>query len=156
MLGRHRRVRPGLKAEIFKKRQRPLPFLLSVIRHHSLTTCSPIDTGTKLWLGTHVWHAKRMHMIDIWGYRLVRSQSYCHLLLPDTRTDSNSLIQAEKPTEKAYRSSYRAAFHGAMVHDASYYQYFQLDGPESELRSLLDKVCDPASVCPNSKRYALS
>ncbi|GAA5888672.1 hypothetical protein JCM16303_000888 [Sporobolomyces ruberrimus] len=108
MLGRHRRVRPGLKAEIFKKRQR-----------------------TKLWLGTHVWHAKRMHMIDIWGYRL-----------------------AEKPTEKAYRSSYRAAFHGAMVHDASYYQYFQLDGPESELRSLLDKVCDPASVCPNSKRYS--
>ena len=28
-------------------------------------------SGEKLWLGTHVWHAKRMHMTDIWGYRLV-------------------------------------------------------------------------------------
>ncbi|GAA5992540.1 hypothetical protein JCM5350_008273 [Sporobolomyces pararoseus] len=108
MLGRHRRVRPGLKAQMFKKRQRE-----------------------KLWLGTHVWHAKRMHMIDIWGYRL-----------------------AEKPTEKAYRSSYRAAFHGAMVHDASYHQYFQLDGPEDQLRTLLDKMCDPATISPTSKRYS--
>ncbi|GAA5962704.1 hypothetical protein JCM3765_006172 [Sporobolomyces pararoseus] len=108
MLGRHRRVRPGLKAQMFKKRQRE-----------------------KLWLGSHVWHAKRMHMIDIWGYRL-----------------------AEKPTEKAYRSSYRAAFHGAMVHDASYHQYFQLDGPEDQLRTLLDKACDPATISPTSKRYS--
>ncbi|GAA6020701.1 hypothetical protein JCM11491_000521 [Sporobolomyces phaffii] len=108
MLGRHIRVRPGLKAEMFRKRQRE-----------------------KLWLGTHVWHAKRMHMIDIWGHRL-----------------------AEKPTEKAYRSSYRAAFHGAMVHDASYHQYFQLDGPEDQVKSLLEKVCDPATISPNSKRYS--
>ncbi|GAA5908631.1 ribonuclease P/MRP protein subunit POP1 [Sporobolomyces salmoneus] len=107
MLGRHRRVRPGLKAEMFKKRQRE-----------------------KLWLGTHVWHAKRMHMIDIWGFRL-----------------------AEKPTEKAYRSSYRAAFHGAMVHDASYHQYFQLDGPHEQLWTLLDKVCDPATISPTSQRF---
>lgn len=26
---------------------------------------------TKAWLETHIWHAKRMKMIDIWGYRLV-------------------------------------------------------------------------------------
>ncbi|GAA5941207.1 ribonuclease P/MRP protein subunit POP1 [Sporobolomyces koalae] len=108
MLGRHRRVRPGLKARMFAARQR-----------------------TKLWLGTHVWHAKRMHMIDIWGYRL-----------------------AEKPTEKAYRSSYRAAFHGAMVHDASYHQYFELAGTKSRLQTLLDKVCDPAQISPTSKRYS--
>ncbi|GAA5822516.1 hypothetical protein JCM5353_005466 [Sporobolomyces roseus] len=108
MRGRHQKVRPGMKAELFKKRQR-----------------------TKLWLDTHVWHAKRMHMIEIWGHKL-----------------------AEKPTEKAYRSSYRAAFHGAMVHDASYYQYFQLDGPEPDLKVMLDKVCDPSAISPMSKRYS--
>ncbi|GAA6062283.1 hypothetical protein JCM10212_000943 [Sporobolomyces blumeae] len=108
MLGRHRRVRPGLKAEMFRKRQRD-----------------------KLWLDTHVWHAKRMHMVEIWGYRL-----------------------AEKPTEKAYRSSYRAAYHGAMVHDASYYQHFQLDGPEAHLNRVLAKICDPAAILPSSKRYS--
>jgi ribonuclease P/MRP protein subunit POP1 len=27
--------------------------------------------GDKMWLETHVWHAKRMHMKKIWGYSLV-------------------------------------------------------------------------------------
>ena len=25
----------------------------------------------KIWLETHLWHAKRMKMEDMWGYRLV-------------------------------------------------------------------------------------
>lgn len=108
-------------------------------------------TGEKLWLGTHVWHAKRMHMIDIWGYRLVSSASPARPLRSPVLIRLES-YQAEKPTEKAYRSSYRAAFHGAMVHDASYHQYFQLDGPEDQLRTLLDKMCDPATISPTSKR----
>ena len=28
-------------------------------------------TAKKKWLETHLWHTKRMKMIDIWGYRLV-------------------------------------------------------------------------------------
>ena len=27
----------------------------------------------KKWLETHLWHAKRMHMKKMWGYRLVRA-----------------------------------------------------------------------------------
>jgi ribonuclease P/MRP protein subunit POP1 len=27
--------------------------------------------GDKKWLETHLWHAKRMHMENMWGYRLV-------------------------------------------------------------------------------------
>jgi ribonuclease P/MRP protein subunit POP1 len=27
--------------------------------------------GNKVWLETHLWHAKRMHMENLWGYRLV-------------------------------------------------------------------------------------
>jgi len=28
-------------------------------------------SGKILWLETHIWHAKRMHMENLWGYRLV-------------------------------------------------------------------------------------
>ncbi|GAA6053897.1 hypothetical protein JCM3770_005322 [Rhodotorula araucariae] len=107
MLGRHR-TRPGLKAEMFRTRQQG-----------------------KMWLETHVWHAKRMHMTEIWGHRL-----------------------AERPTAKAFRSSYRASQHGALVHDASYYQYFELEGLFSALEQLLQVVCDPAAPLPSSKRYS--
>jgi ribonuclease P/MRP protein subunit POP1 len=29
--------------------------------------------GDKTWLETHIWHAKRMHMENMWGHRLVRA-----------------------------------------------------------------------------------
>lgn len=28
-------------------------------------------SGDKIWLETHIWHAKRMKMDNMWGYRLV-------------------------------------------------------------------------------------
>ncbi|GAA6015972.1 hypothetical protein JCM10207_006824 [Rhodosporidiobolus poonsookiae] len=109
MLGKHRlRKRPGLKAEMFLKRQQK-----------------------KIWLESHVWHAKRMHMTEIWGHRL-----------------------AQTPTAKSFRSSYRATRHGCLVHDASYYQYLRLSGPFSGLAALLQAVCDPAVPGPAGKRYA--
>ncbi|GAA5882191.1 hypothetical protein JCM3774_005460 [Rhodotorula dairenensis] len=107
MLGRHRQ-RPGLKAEMFRKRQMG-----------------------KMWIETHVWHAKRMHMTEIWGHRL-----------------------ADRPTAKAFRASYRASQHGALVHDASYFQYFELEGPLDDLRAVLDAICDPTAVSPTSRRYS--
>jgi hypothetical protein len=30
-------------------------------------------SGDKSWLETHIWHAKRMKMENLWGYRLVAS-----------------------------------------------------------------------------------
>ena len=39
-----------------------------------------------VWLETHIWHAKRMKMIDAWGYRL-----------------------ADHPNDKGFRAAYRAA-----------------------------------------------
>lgn len=38
-----------------------------------------------VWLETHIWHAKRMKMIDAWGYRL-----------------------ADHPNDKGFRAAYRA------------------------------------------------
>ncbi|GAA5844126.1 hypothetical protein JCM11251_001826 [Rhodosporidiobolus azoricus] len=109
MLGKHRlRKKPGMKAQMFLHRQQK-----------------------NIWLETHVWHAKRMHMTEMWGHRL-----------------------AEKPTAKAFRSSYRASQHGAVVHDASYYQYFELEGPFCDLVKVLEAVCDPAAPLPSSKRFS--
>lgn len=101
-------------------------------------------TGNKIWLETHIWHSKRMHMVELWGHRLVRPSSTGIVTHRD---------QAEKPTAKAFRASYRASVHGALLHDASYHQYLELKGTEEHLRLLLDRVSDPAMPSPGSKRH---
>ncbi|KAF9468581.1 ribonucleases P/MRP protein subunit POP1-domain-containing protein [Collybia nuda] len=85
----------------------------------------------KLWLETHIWHAKRMKMENMWGYRL-----------------------ALHPTEKAYRPSHRASVHGSIIHDASYYSLIEVKGPERVLKLVLDACCDPQSFSPGSTRYS--
>ncbi|KAJ6584902.1 ribonucleases P/MRP protein subunit POP1-domain-containing protein [Mycena capillaripes] len=84
----------------------------------------------KSWLETHIWHAKRMKMENMWGYRL-----------------------AITPTEKAFRPSHRASVHGAILHDASYQSIIQLQGPEKIVRALLDSCCDLQGPGPGSKRF---
>ncbi|KDR82747.1 hypothetical protein GALMADRAFT_238256 [Galerina marginata CBS 339.88] len=84
----------------------------------------------KTWLETHLWHAKRMHMDNIWGYRLAIS-----------------------PTEKSYRPSHRASIHGSILHDASYYSLVEIACQESLLITMLNLFCDPQGPGPGSKRY---
>lgn len=36
-----------------------------------LSICLYIPVVEKKWLATHIWHAKRTKMVDIWGFRLV-------------------------------------------------------------------------------------
>ncbi|KAH8917099.1 POP1-domain-containing protein [Atractiella rhizophila] len=74
----------------------------------------------KKWLNTHLWHAKRMHMVDVWGFRL-----------------------AHRPTEKTHRATYRASLHGCTVHDASYHSIIEVEWPRSWLLNLLDGILDP-------------
>ncbi|KAG0698380.1 ribonucleases P/MRP protein subunit POP1-domain-containing protein [Suillus ampliporus] len=81
----------------------------------------------KSWLETHIWHAKRMKMENMWGYRLTVT-----------------------PTEKSFRPSHRASVHGSILHDASYYSLIELKGPEIILRNVLDLCCDPQ--CTGMKR----
>ncbi|KZS93212.1 POP1-domain-containing protein [Sistotremastrum niveocremeum HHB9708] len=85
----------------------------------------------KCWLETHIWHAKRMHMKNIWGYRL-----------------------AESPTEKSFRPSYRAAMRDCIIHDASYFATIELKGPETLLKDLLRHCCDLQGPGPWSLRYS--
>jgi len=70
----------------------------------------------KRWLETHIWHAKRSKMIDIWGHRLTL-----------------------KPNEKCLRSSFTASLSGVTIHDASYHQVLEFSGSPSQMSSFLDQ-----------------
>ncbi|KAI0059540.1 POP1-domain-containing protein [Artomyces pyxidatus] len=84
----------------------------------------------KKWLESHLWHAKRMKMENMWGYRL-----------------------AVQPTEKSFRPSHRASVHGSILHDASYYGLIELSGPEHVLKTLLESCCDLQGQGPGAKRF---
>ncbi|KAI0259821.1 POP1-domain-containing protein [Gloeopeniophorella convolvens] len=84
----------------------------------------------KKWLETHIWHAKRMHMENMWGYRL-----------------------ASQPTEKSFRPSHRASLHGSILHDASYYSLIELRGAQVVLKGALEACCDASGAGPASKRF---
>lgn len=74
------------------------------------------------WLETHIWHAKRFHMIEKWGYRL-----------------------GERPCDKAFRACYRATSKYCLVQDTSYFSCIEVSG-ESEL--LLDgfkNICNASA-----------
>ncbi|KAJ4491245.1 NUC188 domain-containing protein [Lentinula edodes] len=84
----------------------------------------------KRWLETHIWHAKRMKMENMWGYRL-----------------------AVTPTEKAFRPSHRASIHGSILHDSSYLSLIEMTGPEATLKAILEMCCDTQDVSPGAQRY---
>ncbi|XP_062841503.1 ribonucleases P/MRP protein subunit POP1 [Trichomycterus rosablanca] len=69
------------------------------------------------WLETHIWHAKRFHMLKKWGYCL-----------------------GDRPTYKCYRSSYRAMSTGCLLQDISYYCCLELCGPEKQLLNALSRL----------------
>ncbi|XP_062916061.1 ribonucleases P/MRP protein subunit POP1 isoform X2 [Mobula hypostoma] len=67
-----------------------------------------------IWLETHIWHAKRFHMVKKWGYCL-----------------------ANKPTIKSYRACYRAMTHQCLLQDLSYYCCLELNGTQDNLLKAL-------------------
>ncbi|NXX31048.1 POP1 protein, partial [Nicator chloris] len=72
-----------------------------------------------IWLETHIWHAKRFHMVKKWGYCLGNS-----------------------PTEKTYRACYRAMTKHCLLQDLSYYCCLELKGKEDELLKQLARICN--------------
>lgn len=58
-----------------------------------------------VWLETHIWHAKRFHMIERWGHRL-----------------------PYRPCDKAFRACYRATSAHCLLQDISYYIPFKIQG----------------------------
>ncbi|XP_037309775.2 ribonucleases P/MRP protein subunit POP1 isoform X1 [Pungitius pungitius] len=70
-----------------------------------------------IWLETHIWHAKRFHMVKRWGYCL-----------------------GLRPTYKCYRPSYRAMSSHCLLQDLSYYCCIELLGEEVELLASLSQL----------------
>ncbi|CAL9705268.1 unnamed protein product [Knipowitschia caucasica] len=89
-----------------------------------------------IWLETHIWHAKRFHMVKKWGYCL-----------------------GDRPTNKCYRPSYRAMSNHCLLQDISYYCCIELLGEEDQLLAALAKLtCKDtgpsfaAAVCLSGRR----
>nr|XP_021531434.1 ribonucleases P/MRP protein subunit POP1 [Aotus nancymaae] len=71
-----------------------------------------------IWLETHIWHAKRFHMVKKWGYCL-----------------------GERPTVKSHRACYRAMTNRCLLQDLSYYCCLELKGKEEEILKALSEMC---------------
>ncbi|KAM4735198.1 ribonucleases P/MRP protein subunit POP1 [Anableps anableps] len=70
-----------------------------------------------IWLETHIWHAKRFHMVKKWGYCL-----------------------GDRPTYKCYRPCYRAMSSHCLLQDFSYYCCIELKGEEDKLLAALSQL----------------
>jgi ribonuclease P/MRP protein subunit POP1 len=64
-----------------------------------------------VWLETHIWHAKRYHMKELWGYKIPFA-----------------------PTDKRYRASYKAAANHCLLQDFSFVGAIEVSGPIEELK----------------------
>uniref|UniRef100_A0A672YI14 POP1 homolog, ribonuclease P/MRP subunit n=1 Tax=Sphaeramia orbicularis TaxID=375764 RepID=A0A672YI14_9TELE len=89
-----------------------------------------------IWLETHIWHAKRFHMVKKWGYCL-----------------------GDRPTYKCYRPCYRAMSSHCLLQDLSYYCCIELQGEEDRLLTglsqLTSKEAGPtfaAALCLSGRR----
>lgn len=71
------------------------------------------------WLDTHIWHAKRFHMIEKWGYRL--PYSAC---------------------DKAFRACYRASAKYCLLQDISYIGCIELRAEKDYIIEQFSKICD--------------
>ncbi|KAL1506338.1 hypothetical protein ABEB36_005722 [Hypothenemus hampei] len=71
------------------------------------------------WLNTHLWHAKRFHMIEKWGYKLPK-----------------------QPCDKSFRACYRATTQHCLVQDMSYVKCIELNGSYEDIMSQLEKMVD--------------
>ncbi|CAL1675954.1 unnamed protein product [Lasius platythorax] len=87
----------------------------------------------KIWLETHIWHAKRFHMIDKWGYRI-----------------------ANHSNDKCFRANYRAITQNCLLQDISYYTCIEIVGEESLLKTTLKTHCNPSALTFAAKKYTNS
>ncbi|KAM9975363.1 hypothetical protein ACTFIW_010391 [Dictyostelium discoideum] len=82
------------------------------------------------WLETHIWHAKRMKMLSIWGHKIAKSIN-----------------------GKGVRSTFRASSHFCTLYDCSYYQCIEITGLESNIINFFSTITDPNSTPISNKSY---
>ncbi|XP_018397285.1 PREDICTED: ribonucleases P/MRP protein subunit POP1 [Cyphomyrmex costatus] len=84
----------------------------------------------KIWLETHIWHAKRFNMIDKWGYRI-----------------------ANHPNDKCFKANYRASAKYCLLQDISYYTCIEITGEEKLLKTTLKAHCNTSMLTFAAKKY---
>ncbi|KAF8938323.1 hypothetical protein BGZ47_008637 [Haplosporangium gracile] len=104
---RYKKRRPGTLAEEYLRRQ-----------------------GTKRWLETHIWHAKRMKMLEIWGYKL-----------------------AEHSNEHGIKSAYKSSHHQCIIQDSSYNGCLEITGTKKDISDIFNRMLDPTMPTIGSARY---
>ena len=90
-----------------RKRRRPTNALASHAHRQS----------QHVWLETHIWHAKRFHMINAWGWRL-----------------------AQTPTDKSWRAMHKASLHLCTLCDVSYISAVEIRGTEADVVAMMAKI----------------
>ncbi|XP_049873943.1 ribonucleases P/MRP protein subunit POP1 [Pectinophora gossypiella] len=75
-----------------------------------------------IWLETHIWHAKRFHMIERWGHRL-----------------------AHAPCDKAFRACYRASSAHCLLQDISYYTPIKVTGRPEYIQEMFSCLSTPVT-----------
>ena len=109
------------------------------------------------WLETHVWHAKRMRMIDRWGYKLVcfaATEPAAHTHADADGDLGSGAVQADRPNDKSVRACRAAMAHTVLAHDASYTGVLELSGTVSDITAVLTLLADPTGTRPGAQRYA--
>ncbi|XP_054013836.1 ribonucleases P/MRP protein subunit POP1 isoform X1 [Hylaeus anthracinus] len=104
---------PKTKRPSRRYRRRPRNLLLEYNRRQR----------NKIWLETHIWHAKRFHMVEKWGYRI-----------------------ASHANDKCFRANYRAVARHCLMQDISYYTCIEIYGPEVVLKETLKDHCNPLEL----------
>ncbi|XP_067834195.1 ribonucleases P/MRP protein subunit POP1 [Heptranchias perlo] len=117
-----RRLREIAKKEVekiahLKKEQSKSKSRKARRRHGNLLLEFNRRQRKNIWLETHIWHAKRFHMVKKWGYCL-----------------------ANKPTTKSYRACYHAMTTHCLLQDLSYYCCLELNGTEDKLLKALTRL----------------
>ncbi|XP_054731691.1 ribonucleases P/MRP protein subunit POP1 [Anastrepha obliqua] len=93
-----------------KHRRRPSNLLRDYLRRQR----------RQVWLETHIWHAKRFHMVERWGYRL--PQASC---------------------DKTYRACYRASAEHCLLQDISFFACIELKGKLTDLSAGFTRITSP-------------
>ncbi|XP_039300270.1 ribonucleases P/MRP protein subunit POP1-like [Nilaparvata lugens] len=70
-----------------------------------------------VWLETHIWHAKRFHMIEKWGYKLPNF-----------------------PNDKSFRACYRACKEHCLLQDISYFSCIEIVGELDDILKGLNQL----------------
>lgn len=99
----------------------------------------------QIWLETHIWHAKRMHMKSLFGYRIVRLHNL-PVCFPSAFISHQLYLQSIRPSDKGERATLKATEFFSTLYDASYMSCLQLKGALTNVVRVLGAFCSAVDL----------